>query len=246
MTIKPLFGNYNPNTFGWSEGQFTPYSYKGVAFPQGLNSAHGVSVVFTHMLDALVPHIPGGLVAGQCWGADTADRVHNSFHLYGLAIDINAPENPQTGNAHSYGSEYELSANTGDIVKPFGFEWGGDWSQNTPPDYMHLECHLTPADMITLANALVHTVAPTGPWSPWAVIPAAHRTVHQGDDGTDVEQLQTVLNKWYPHLTELTVDGYDGPLTTSRVRYLQTRAGITVDGIVGRDTWRSLGFVVGY
>lgn len=249
MTINPEWNNYDPSSMGWTKGQFEPFSYKGVSFPMGVNNHPGVATIFTHMLDALVPHIPGGLVSGQCWGGDTADAVHNSFHLYGLALDLNAPENPQTGNTHHYGSEYELPADTGTIIRPFGAEWGGDWTQNTPPDYMHVELQLTPADVTALAAQLIHgtvTPTPTQEWSPWQNVPPARRTVRQGDDGTDIESLQRVLNAWYPNLTALRVDGYDGPVTTGRVLYLQGRAGITVDGVVGRETWHTLGYAVEY
>lgn len=61
--------------------------------------------------------------------------------------------------------------------------------------------------------------------------------------GTDVLALQRVLTRWYPSLPPLELDGVYGPATMARVRVLQQRAGITVDGIAGRQTFGVLHMV---
>lgn len=245
-----------PDAFGWSKSDpRVPFSYKGIPFPAGVNAHPGVAVIFTAALDALVPHIPGGLVNGWCWGADDTDKVGDSFHLYGLALDVNAPDNPQTSQPHPFGKLYELPSNTAAILEPFFIEWGGSWSTSTPKDYMHLQLKLNPADATAFAATLVHTPVPVPPkppaphsqYTPWQNTPAAHRTVQEWDDGTDVESLQKTINAWYPHRTPaLTVDGYFGPATRAAVVYNQTLAGVTDDGIVGPVTWKELGYVVAY
>lgn len=53
--------------------------------------------------------------------------------------------------------------------------------------------------------------------------------------------LQRVLNAWYPLLPRLAEDGQWGPLTEARVRWMQSRAHLTVDGIPGPITLRALG-----
>jgi peptidoglycan hydrolase-like protein with peptidoglycan-binding domain len=50
--------------------------------------------------------------------------------------------------------------------------------------------------------------------------------------GTDVAALQTRLG--------VSADGKFGPQTDAAVRIYQRQHGLTVDGIVGRQTWASL------
>lgn len=57
--------------------------------------------------------------------------------------------------------------------------------------------------------------------------------------GTDVRDLQRILNAWYPSL-RMTQDGVFGPITEDAVRTLQRGAGIRVDGIAGPQTFRVL------
>lgn len=241
-----FFGNYKPETFGWNKTDpRVPFAYKGVQFPAGVNAAPGVATIFTRALDILVPHIPGGLHPGQCWGADNTDKVSDAFHEYGLAIDVNAPENPQTAAAHPWGGRGELPQDTGALVKSLGLEWGGSWTPSTPPDYMHLELQLSPAEAKTLGAQLIHTNTPvpaTG-YTAWYHGAVGSRTMQLWCCGDDVLRLQQVLNSWYPSVTpQLVVDGYYGPATTARVKYNQARAHITVDGIAGPVTLRELGF----
>lgn len=53
-----------------------------------------------------------------------------SLHSWGLAIDVNALENP-------YGGTSKLSNNFINCFKQNGFNWGGDWSGKKDP--MHFE-----------------------------------------------------------------------------------------------------------
>src|SRR6185437_8532512 len=123
------------------------------------------------------------------------DRVSDSFHEYGLALDLNAPENPQTSGPHPFGGRDVLPANTGTIARPFGIEWGGLWSPSTPEDYMHVEQHLDPAGVAALAATLgkpapapaptpTPTPAPAGvTWGPWATVALGSRVLRLGTRG---------------------------------------------------------------
>ena len=70
--------------------------------------------------------------------------------------------------------------------------------------------------------------------------PGARPTIRRGSKGDAVREVQRILNAWYPGLSRLAVDGDFGPATEARVKYMQSRAGLAVDGIVGPNTWRRL------
>ena len=52
-----------------------------------------------------------------------------SMHAFGLAFDLNVQTN-------LYGAEGQIDPRVVEILKRWGFEWGGDWD---PPDPMHYE-----------------------------------------------------------------------------------------------------------
>ena len=66
---------------------------------------------------------------------------------------------------------------------------------------------------------------------------ASYTQVSYGSNGDAVKQLQTKLNTMG---YSLDVDGAFGAKTQAAVRDYQSKNGLTVDGIVGNDTWGSL------
>lgn len=60
----------------------------------------------------------------------------------------------------------------------------------------------------------------------------------RGSKGAAVRELQTLLNA---RGRSLNVDGDFGPATEAAVRAFQEQRGLTVDGIVGKQTWAALG-----
>lgn len=66
---------------------------------------------------------------------------------------------------------------------------------------------------------------------------ASYGTVKYGARGSEVSQLQALLNQQGYNLS---VDGIYGDKTLAAVRDYQTKMGLTVDGIVGTNTWGSL------
>nr|WP_285556323.1 peptidoglycan-binding protein [Streptomyces hygroscopicus] len=62
-------------------------------------------------------------------------------------------------------------------------------------------------------------------------------TVQQGSSGPAVQAVQSQLDA---HGFALAVDGSFGPATDSAVRSFQSAHGLSVDGIVGSNTWQSL------
>jgi peptidoglycan hydrolase-like protein with peptidoglycan-binding domain len=78
----------------------------------------------------------------------------------------------------------------------------------------------------------------------WAALPAyreASRTLKNGSLGPDVAWLQKVLAggavaiSFTPYAGA--IDGEFGAMTETAVKALQTWAGVTVDGVVGDNTW---------
>ena len=68
-------------------------------------------------------------------------------------------------------------------------------------------------------------------------------TTREGSSGTAVRAVQFYLRRlaaYYSDIPSVTVDGKFGAATTRAVRAWQTRAGLTVDGVVGRLTWQSI------
>ena len=63
-------------------------------------------------------------------------------------------------------------------------------------------------------------------------------TVRAGSSGPAVRVLQTELNA--KARISLAVDGQFGPATDTAVRNFQSSHGLSVDGIVGQNTWRTL------
>ena len=64
-----------------------------------------------------------------------------------------------------------------------------------------------------------------------------------GSTGSAVEQVQFWLNtlaQYESALPSLSVDGRYGTATASAVRAFQRRYGLTVDGVVGRETWNAI------
>lgn len=149
---------YDPSAWGWAwEPAAIPFSYAGVAFPQGVANAD-VAVIFRAALDRIVPDMaePLGL-HGDCWGYEPRNVIggaSRSFHGYGIALDVNAVDDGQTTLPMS-SSTTVLPLDTGARVHDLGIEWGGDWSSTSPRDPMHLELHLDPAAAHQLAVALI-------------------------------------------------------------------------------------------
>lgn len=63
----------------------------------------------------------------------------------------------------------------------------------------------------------------------------------KGSKGQQVQLLQHLLNTIGQNRPPLELDGKFGPATDKAVRRYQERRHLSVDGIVGQDTWRSLG-----
>ena len=93
------------------------------------------------------------MTQGWCWGfacRAISGTQTASNHSWGLAIDLDAPENPYMSatahaSAHALRKEFKngkvlrstMPLNASKIAAKWGFRWGGDYT--TKPDPMHFE-----------------------------------------------------------------------------------------------------------
>lgn len=166
VLATPLFSvdgglnpSQDPSSFGWQRGQgIVPFSWQGHPFVGGV--AGGTEGLWAGLLNALVPQIPGGLMA-PIWAYENRNNVNSpgnaSFHAYGLAADINAPQNPNGASGYGRSGPGVIpSAAAHALAAKFGMIWGGDFTGT--PDPMHFEIHVSP-DQIRGGSV---TAAPAG------------------------------------------------------------------------------------
>jgi hypothetical protein len=107
-------------------------------------------------------------------------------------------------------------------------------------DHLHVELSWNSARTLT-AERVQQVLGGGGGGQPGpGPNPGNRPTIRRGSKGAAVSEVQRILNAWYPSLSRLAVDGDFGPATEARVKYMQQRAGLAVDGIVGPNTWRRL------
>jgi hypothetical protein len=115
----------------------------------------------------------------------------------------------------------------GDVVveafTEIGFIWGGDWTRLK--DYQHFE-----------ADDLDRTAPAARGCAAYVENPGRY-PVRMCQRGPAVENVQRQLVR---HGYDVEVDGYFGPLTRDAVRRFQSDHGLTVDGLVGPNTWPAL------
>lgn len=127
---------------GWPNCQYS--NWRTVSRPDGVRiSVHkDIAVLVLHLLKK-TEELGYNLVPGWCWGsACRAIRGSSSpsNHSWGLAVDLNAPENPMGPRNGKIRQHPKVIA----LWKSYGFGWGGDYSGRA--DDMHLEFLGTPAD----------------------------------------------------------------------------------------------------
>jgi len=161
MSPSGLLGSQDPSSWGWGVGKnIVPFAFHGIDFPAGV--AAGTESIWSSFLSQLEPMIQGGIRPGEDWGFENRDNVNSpgnkSFHSYGLALDVNAPEN---GNGSAPGSgPGQIPSTAGALARQFNMLWGGDFTGTKDP--MHFELHQRPGGSggASLAGGVAAGAAP--------------------------------------------------------------------------------------
>ena len=159
--------------------------------------------------------------AADDWGYSLRRNVNNpavwSCHASATAIDVNALRHPN-GRASTF-----TKAQFAEIDKILA-EVSGCVVQLRGYDEMHFEVNGT-AQQVANAAGKIANPRPTSSPRP---------TIQRGDKGEDVKLVQRFLA-----VVPATDPGYGifGPKTELAVRGYQRSQGLTIDGIVGPQTW---------
>lgn len=179
-------------------------------------------------------------------GGVTKARGGQSWHNYGLAVDIVFWNSSHNGPSWDEGFDWDK---VGQYGKAAGFtEWGGDWGWDRP----HLEYHPgfegRPGDLAPLyhADGLGAVWRELGVVSDgeevelvvsdrygWAAVEGGSLVLRRDSRGEAVRELQERL-KAAGH--DLKVDGSFGRGTEDTVKAFQEDQGLDPDGVVGKET----------
>lgn len=169
-------------------------------------------------------------------GAYNCRRITNgtgySLHAYGIAADINARTNPYGKTLITDMPPAMVTAAKG--IRTLGgiqvFRWGGDYS--TYKDAMHWEVVASPEEMTAGIdwNSVVAEPPDEGAPSTWP-------TLRKGDRGPSVKRLNALLAE---SSFDVAASSVFSARTRDAVRAYQRSRRLTVDGIVGPQTWTSL------
>lgn len=147
-----------------------------------------------------------------------------SNHSWGLAIDLDAPENPQQKGATPPGRN-TMPADAAAIAARYGFRWGGTYRSS--PDPMHFEFMETPDDARRRSGQGGGGHGPV----PYPGPPPLRR----GSRGPSVLRVQQALNMDFS-----SGPGVFGPKTEAAVKEFQRQHALRDDGVVGARTWAAL------
>lgn len=179
-----------------------------------------------------------------------------STHAGAIAVDLDATEHPngvatrKTFNTTQVATVQKILGEMSNTIT-----WGGNY--NGTPDGMHFNVRPGPNDPVLAAVAyrLAKLVRPTiggdvkpakpTPSKPQPVpVPVSNTPKFQaltkaGSKGATVKKVQErLLQRGWKGVGK--ADGIFGDKTTAVIKAFQAEKGLTVDGIVGKDTWAAL------
>jgi len=131
-----------------------------------------------------------------------------SNHSWGLAIDLDAPDNAMQGPPPP--GRNTMPRRTATIAARYGFRWGGAYTSR--PDPMHFEYMGTPADAEGQATGFDGQ--------------ENEEMLRKGVDGPDVKMLQRNLNAFHRGDPKLKVDGDYGDRTAESTAAAKRKLGL--------------------
>lgn len=161
-----------------------------------------------------------------------------SFHAPGIAVDLNWDEHPMGASGTFSATQV---AQIRRLLSKWSykgtqlFRWGGDY--RTRKDEMHFEIIVSRPFALEAVKSL--QAAPTPP-KPVVHKPGSRTLRYVAGQpimkGEDVKYVQEWIGPKHCGIA----DGEYGPRTRDGVKWYQDMRGISVDGVVGRVTWRHL------
>jgi peptidoglycan LD-endopeptidase CwlK len=156
-------------------------------------------------------------------------QTMKSYHLVGQALDFVPIVN---GKADWNGYDRPDIKKAIAKAKQLGFEWGGDWKGLVDKPHLQYNYKGYGTDKELECKTAVVQKQVKQPPSAEAIVPYPGKPLKIGSKGKDVERIQRAL--------KVKVDGIFGKQTEAAVKAYQKRKGLTVDGIVGPQTWNML------
>jgi len=226
---------------GWGQGWPADRRADTVTVTDGqsvkLAVHRGVAPIVAYLLGQTVRGVGrnrGYALRGDwCWGyGNRAIRGSNrpSNHSWGLAVDLNAPNNPMSPRLVTDMPEWMVG-----LWKSHMFRWGGDYRRRK--DAMHYEFIGTPDDaerLIIRLGDVTPLVAPTAQPGD-----DGEPVLRMGSSGPWVVKLQTILSGPFGFALGK-IDGVFGRRTSAAVKKVQRQHRLGDDGVVGAKTWAVL------
>ncbi len=117
-------------------------SFMGSVIPDGVNV-----LMLPYLMEAQARLKEAGIkddihnATCTCWRKERGGSTQ-SYHSWGVAIDLNPQENPMGKKWDELDQHKRISQGFVAIMKSVGFEWGGDWTGR--PDGMHFRLLIDP------------------------------------------------------------------------------------------------------
>lgn len=154
-------------------------------------------------------------------------KYPNSMHNWGIAFDF-----CRNDGKGAYNDLDGFFSRVGNIGKSLGLEWGGDWTSFVDKPHFQLRgWGSTPKKLISTYGT-PETYMKT--WNKSSVASGVNYkmpTIKKGSTGKAVKIWQVIVG--------VDVDGHFGPKTEDATKNFQRKCGIEVDGIVGKNSWRT-------
>lgn len=199
------------------------------------SSAANIPVSWHYTVDdrEIIQHIPDSEIA---WHA--GDGGSGTGNNASIAIEICMNSDGDLRKATDLAAKLTAHLCKKHGIKPENVVQHNRWSGKNCPQMLRKGKPYSFASFVNkVREELGGTSATTTTNTPPTTTQPSKPTLRQGSRGESVKQLQRSLNGTG---AKLSVDGIFGSRTLEAVRQFQKAQGITVDGIVGKNTWAKL------